>query len=160
MEIGAPHPGDLGWLIAMHGQWYAENTGFGIAFEAKVAEIAGNVAARLAPPRVSMFFARDEVGPFASLTADGDDPDECRRGHIRLVIADPRAQGSGVGRQLLAMGLANLRASGLTGAYLDTFQGLDTARALYLGAGFRLASEADGDTWGVKVREQRYVLDF
>lgn len=160
MEIGAPRPGDIGWLIAMHGEWYAENTGFGLAFEAKVAEIAGDVAARLEPPRVTILFARDEVGPFASLTADGEDPDDGGRGHIRLVIADPRAQGRGVGRKLLTMGLDNLKAAGLKGAYLDTFKGLEAARALYLRAGFRLVSEVDGDTWGVTVREQRYVLDF
>lgn len=160
MDIGAPQPGDIGWLIAAHGRWYAENTGFGLAFEAKVAEIAGDVSARLAPPCVSMFVARDEQGPFATLTADGGDPDDTGRGHIRIVIAEPRAQGRGVGRQLLGMGLDNLRAAGMTGAYLDTFKGLDAARGLYLGAGFRLLSEVDGDTWGVTVREQRYVLDF
>lgn len=160
MEIGPPRVGDLGWLIGLHGRWYQENTGFGTQFEAKVAEIAGDVASRLAPPRVTMLVARDDLGPLATLTADGDDPDDAGRGHIRIVIAEPRAQGRGVGRTLLSTGLANLRAAGLPGAYLDTFKGLDAARALYLRAGFRMIAEAEGQTWGVPVREQRYVLDF
>ncbi|MGB0411987.1 MAG: GNAT family N-acetyltransferase [Pikeienuella sp.] len=160
MEIGPPRSGEIGWLIRAHGRWYAENKGFGLAFEATVAQIAGDVASRLAPPRVTMLVARDEDGPLATLTADGDDLDNDGRGHIRIVIAEPRAQGMGLGRALLTMGLSNLREAGLPGAYLDTFAGLDAARALYLGAGFQLVHECDGDTWGTPVLEQRYVLDF
>jgi RimJ/RimL family protein N-acetyltransferase len=39
---------------------------------------------------------------------------------------------------------------------LTTFAGLDAARALYERLGFRLVAEADGETWGTKVREQRF----
>ena len=66
----------------------------------------------------------------------------------------------GLGHRLLAKGLANLRAAGLLGAYLDTFAGLDAARRVYEKAGFRQISEAEGDTWGTPVREQRFILDF
>lgn len=160
VEIGPPRPGDLGWLIGLHGRWYAENTGFGIQFEWSVARIAADVASRFSPPLVTMLVARDASGPLASLSADGGDPDDAGRGRIRIVIAEPRARGRGLGRRLMADGLANLRVAGLPGAYLDTFAGLDAARRLYEAAGFRLAAEADGDTWGTPVREQRFVLDF
>ena len=58
------------------------------------------------------------------------------------------------------MGLDNLCEAGASGAYLDTFAGLDAAKAVYLAAGFRLVAEADGESWGVLLREQRYELDF
>ncbi len=159
-EVGPPRPGDLGWLIGLHGRWYAEHYGFTAKFEQVVAGIAADVAGRLAPPRVTMLIARDDEGPLATLTADGDDRDEPGRGHIRTVIADPRAQGRGIGQHLLATGLANLREAGLPGAWLDTFAGLDAARAVYLKAGFRLVRQAEGDFWGSTVLEQRYELDF
>jgi hypothetical protein len=40
--------------------------------------------------------------------------------------------------------------------YLNTFKGLDAARALYDRAGFRLVAEATGSTWGREVTEQRF----
>lgn len=160
IEIGPPRPGDLGWLIGLHGRWYAENKGFGLDFEATVAGIASDVAGRLATPRVTMLVARDEDGPVATLTADGDDLDAEGRGHIRMVIAEPRAQSRGLGHRLMGLGLANLEAAELPGAWLDTFAGLDAARRVYEAAGFRLAHEDTGQTWGVPVREQRFVLDF
>ena len=160
VRIGPPEPGDLGWLIGLHGRWYAENKGFNLQFEWTVAQIVADVAPRLSPPLVTMLVARDDEGPLATLTADGGDPDEAGRGHIRIVIAEPRAQGRGLGQRLLAEGLANLRAAGLSGAYLDTFAGLDAARRVYEKAGFRLTAEAEGDTWGTPVNEQRFILDF
>lgn len=159
-RIGPPEPGDFGWLIGLHGRWYAENKGFGLQFEWTVARIVADVAPRIAPPLVTMLVARDDDGPLATLTADGGDPDEAGRGHIRVVIAEERAMGQGLGHRLLAIGLANLRAAGLPGAYLDTFAGLDAARRVYEKAGFRLTAEAEGDTWGTPVREQRFILNF
>ncbi|MEM7268024.1 MAG: GNAT family N-acetyltransferase [Pseudomonadota bacterium] len=160
IEIGPPRPGDLGWLIGLHGRWYAENTGFTLAFERTVAGIAADVAARLAPPRVTMLVARDADGPLSTLTADADDPDDQGRGHIRIVITEPRAQGLGLASRLLGAGLDNLRAAGAPGAYLDTFAGLDAARRVYEKAGFRLTSEVEGESWGTRVLEQRFELDF
>ena len=160
VQIGPPRPGDLGWLIGLHGRWYAENAGFSLQFEWTVARIVADVAPRLVPPRVSMLVARDAEGPLATLTADGEDVDETGRGHIRIVIAEPRAQGRGLGHRLLALGLENLREAGLPGAYLDTFAGLDAARSVYEKAGFRLVREEAGDTWGTPVTEQRFELDF
>ena len=159
-KIGGPEPGDIGWLVGLHGRWYAAHQGFGLAFERTVAAIAADVAGRLDPPRVAMLVARDETGPLATLTADGGDPDEDGRGHIRIVIAEERARGRGLAKALLENGLAGLRQAGLPGAYLDTFAGLDPARALYERAGFRLTREAEGATWGRAVREQRFALDF
>lgn len=160
VEITGPRPGDLGWLIALHGRWYAEHARFDIGFEATVARIAAEVARRLDPPLVSMLIARDESGPLATLSADGADLDAAGRGHIRIVIAEDRARGRGLGKRLLSVGLDNLREAGLPGAYLDTFAGLDAARGIYEGAGFRLASEKAGDSWGATRREQRFELDF
>ncbi len=158
--IGPPLPGDLGWLIGLHGAWYAEHKGFDLTFEHTVAGIVANIAPRIAPPRVTILVARDAAGPLSTLTADADDPDTVGRGHIRIVITEPRAQGRGLAKRLLAMGLDNLRVAGAPGAYLDTFAGLDAARRVYDKAGFKLVSEADGDTWGTRVSEQRFELDF
>lgn len=160
LTIGPPRPGDFGWLIGLHGRWYAEHQGFDLTFEHTVARIVADVGPRLAPPRVTMLVARDAEGPLSTLTADADDPDATGRGHIRIVITEPRAQGLGLASRLLEQGLGNLRAAGAPGAYLDTFAGLDAARKVYERARFRLVREETGATWGVEVAEQRFELDF
>lgn len=160
IRIGPPAPGDLGWLIGLHGRWCAGNAGFGLDLERAVARIAADVAARLSPPRVTMLVARGPDSPLATLTADADDPDGAGRGHIRIVITEPRAQGQGLAGKLMAAGLDNLRAAGAPGAYLDTFAGHDAARRVYERAGFRLTREAPGETWGAVMSEQRFELDF
>lgn len=161
VEIGPPRPGDLGWLIGAHGRWYAAAHGLPLGFEATVAGIAADVAARLAPPRVSMFVARGAEGtPLGSLSVDADDPDEAGRGHVRIVFTEETARGRGIGARLLTAGLADLRRAGAPGAWLDTFVGLERARRLYVSAGFRLVDERQAATWGVTLREQRFVLDF
>jgi len=58
------------------------------------------------------------------------------------------------------MALDCLRKAGRTGAWLNTFSGLDAARSPYLKAGFRIEEEGDGMTWGTAHRDQRYTLDF
>ena len=40
--------------------------------------------------------------------------------------------------------------------YLSTFAGLDSARHLYEKWGFKLLEEHESDTWGVRVREQKF----
>jgi GNAT superfamily N-acetyltransferase len=159
-SIGGPQPGDIGWLAGLHGRWYAEHYGFGIGFEAVVATIAGDIVQRLAPPRVLMLVARDNDGPLATLSADLDNPDASGRGRIRIVIAEPCARGRGVATRLLNIALDEFRTAGAKGAYLDTFHGLEAARKLYHATGFKLVSETEGHTWGPKMIEQRFELDF
>lgn len=158
--VGPPQPGDLGWLIGLHGRWYAAHHGLGLDFERKVAGIAADIAGRIAPPRVSMLVARDATGPLSTLSADAGDPDAAGRGHIRIVITEPRAQGRGLAGWLMDEGLAALKAASAPGAYLDTFAGLDAARRVYERAGFRLVAEAEGRSWGRALTEQRFALDF
>jgi len=52
--------------------------------------------------------------------------------------------------------MAFCRRTGRRLVHLDTFAGLDAARALYERAGFRLVAEQAGETWGRVVTEQRF----
>ena len=52
------------------------------------------------------------------------------------------------------------RSDGARGLYLWTFAGLEAARRVYEGVGFRLVREAPDETWGRTVTEQRWELRF
>jgi hypothetical protein len=48
------------------------------------------------------------------------------------------------------------REAGHSTVFLWTFKGLDAARRLYEGEGFRLVAEHDVEQWGSIIREQRF----
>lgn len=155
-------PGLVGWTVANHGRHYAERWGFGAVFEGLVAEGMGAFVQRLRPPGVEIFRAADAADGQGFLGTVSLDADEAEAGlaHLRWFFVDPRARGHGLGQRLMAAAVAGAREAGMEGLWLDTFAGLDAARAVYEKAGFRLVSEHEAETWGTRVREQRFELRF
>ena len=154
-------PGLLGDVVSLHGRYYAEAWGFGPYFEAKVARGMADFSARYDPARDLILSTHDGARTTGSITVDGSDPEPAEGLlHLRWFILDASTRGRGIGRALLEESLAFARASGRDGIYLWTFAGLDAARRLYDGAGFRLVEEHAGETWGTRVTEQRFVLRF
>ena len=153
------HPGLLGDVVALQARYYAEAWAFGPYFEAKLARELGEFAGRYDPGRDLILSAADGRRTVGSVTIDGSDP-AAAGGllHLRWFILGEGARGRGLGGALLDEALAFCRATGRDGVYLWTFAGLDAARRLYDRAGFRLAEEHVGETWGTRVTEQRFVL--
>ncbi|MGW2044830.1 GNAT family N-acetyltransferase [Streptomyces sp. NPDC001858] len=148
-------PGDVGQIAALHAREYAVIAGFGVAFEAVV---AGDLAefVRRDDPAGRIWIARDEesgtvVGSIAVDLSRGP-----RDAHLRWFLVGAEARGTGLGRRLLNDALAHCDDSGAEATTLWTFQGLDTARAMYEKHGFTLVSEQSGDRWGSTVVEQLF----
>ena len=154
-------PGLLGDVVALQARYYADAWGFGPSFEAKLAREMGAFASRYDPQRDLILSTHDGARTTGSITVDGGDPD-APDGllHLRWFILGDGERGRGVGRALLDESLSFARATRRPGVYLWTFAGLDAARRLYDAAGFRLAEEHAGATWGTRVTEQRFVLDL
>ncbi|MCB1541895.1 MAG: GNAT family N-acetyltransferase [Rhodoblastus sp.] len=152
-------PGALARLIEMHALYYTREWGFGAFFEARVAREAGEFVA--SPPRADsrLWFARVGDHVMGSIAIDGRHA-ATEGAHLRWFILDISLRGGGVGARLLDTALVFCRAQGFSGVYLSTFAGLDAARRLYESRGFRLVAEAEAESWGVRVREQRFELDF
>ncbi|MGG5888052.1 GNAT family N-acetyltransferase [Falsiroseomonas sp. HC035] len=150
-----PVPGCLARIIALHADWYARHWGFGLPFEAKVAEELGAFAQALPHPDARLFLALGDAGEvLGAIALDGRARPAAR---IRWFIVAEGARG-GLGRRLLAEALDFAVGRELTEIWLTTFAGLDAARRLYEQAGFRLLAEAPATSWGVRVTEQRFVL--
>lgn len=149
-------PGAIGAIAKFHGEYYAKHWGFGVFFEAKVAEGLSSFALRKSEQDL-VLLAVDDDGLAASLTLDLGDPESGDRGaHLRWFFAEDRCRGTGLGRQLMtrAMDHADRYAGGK--AWLTTFAGLKPALALYEAFGFELAEEFDGATWGIGVQGQEF----
>ena len=154
-----PEPGVLGRLVEMHALYYARHWGFGAFFEARVAREAGEFAGALPREDSRLWHARADGQTLGTIAIDGRHADT-EGVHLRWFILDDRFRGAGAGGKLLDAALAFCRARGFARVYLWTFAGLDAARKLYESRGFRLAEEAEAESWGVRVREQRFVLDL
>lgn len=91
-----------------------------------------------------------------SVIIDGSNPElDPNQAHLRFFIVADGARGKGIGKALIAAATDFLSGCYET-AKLETFAGLDTARALYEAAGFKLAEEWETDKWGPIIREQRF----
>ena len=144
-------------LVEMHAAYYGRVWGFGEYFRDKVA--ADLQEFRDATPSLDcrLWFARRDGETIGSIAIDGRAAAE-KGAHLRWFILDDGARGAGAGARLIDTALDFCRARNFASVHLWTFAGLDGARKLYERRGFRLAEEFDAQTWGVRVREQRFVL--
>lgn len=150
-------PGAIGAVAALHADYYARHHGFGAPFEAQVAAGVGEFIARFDPARDGLWLVVDGGRILGSVAIDGSDPaQDAGSAHLRWFLLAPALHGRGLGRRLLDAALAFGAHAGHRRVWLDTVAGLDAARHLYEAAGFRLVHEADAQTWGRTVREQRF----
>ena len=149
-------PGAIGAIASLHAGFYAREHGFGAYFEAKVAAECAGFCARIDPARDGLWLLVDGGRILGSIAIDGS---EACAAHLRWFIVADELRGRGFGRRMIDAALGFCRRAGHRHVYLTTFAGLDAARALYEQAGFRLVHEAEGQTWGAAVREQRFELN-
>ncbi|WP_077033561.1 GNAT family N-acetyltransferase [Pelomonas sp. KK5] len=147
-------PGCIGRVVGLHARYYAEHSGFGLPFEARVAAEMAAFLQRYEAGRDGLWLALDEAGEVqGSVALDGLHAGEAGA-HLRWFIVGDAARGTGIGRQLLARAVAHADRCGFGRIHLSTFAGLDAARHLYESQGFRLVQQQAGDQWGRVVEEQ------
>lgn len=153
-------PGCIGRIAQLHAEHYSAASGFGLAFEAKVARELAGFCEQARPGRDGLWLAQTGGAIEGSVVIDGAHAADAGA-HLRWFITSPTLRGKGAGRQLLARALAFADGCGYRRTYLWTFEGLDTARHLYEALGFRLVQQRPGQQWGTLVQEQRFerVID-
>lgn len=153
-------PGCIGDVAGLHARFYAQHAGFGVYFEQKVATELAAFAGSLPHARKGLWLCVAGGRTLASLAIDADEEGgeegTGRQAHLRWFIVDESLRGTGMGRELLARAMRFVDAH-FEETYLWTFRGLDAARHLYESFGFALAEEAEGEQWGSRVTEQRFV---
>jgi GNAT superfamily N-acetyltransferase len=140
-----------------HGELYAAEYGWDATFEAHVAGIVAGMA-ELDPARERAWIADLDgrrVGCVAC-TADAE-PGVAR---LRVLLLHPDARGHGLGTRLVGTCLAFARQAGFRRVDLWTVDALVAARAIYLGAGFRVVREERRQLFGTEVLGQDYSLDL
>jgi GNAT superfamily N-acetyltransferase len=152
-------PGAIGRVAEMHASYYGKAWDFGLYFEAKVATELSAFMRRFDPERDG-FWTIVEDGRVEGAIAIDAEKAGSEGAHLRWFILSDALRGRGMGNRLMQEAVGFCRRQGYTGVYLWTFRGLEPARHLYEKFGFGLAEQNEGEQWGKRVLEQRFLLQL
>jgi DNA-binding MarR family transcriptional regulator/GNAT superfamily N-acetyltransferase len=137
--------GDMGWVVARHGELYSAQFGWDEQFEGLVARIAAEFLQKLDPSRERCWIAEragQRLGCVFIVAAGR------HTARLRLLLVEPEARGAGLGRDLITLCIAFARAAGYRRVKLWTQHSLSAARHLYIQAGFVKTSEQSHRSFG------------
>ena len=150
-------PGDIGYVIYLHGALYEQEYSYGISFEVYVAEGLAEFYHQYDAGKDRVWIAEHEgrIVGFLLLMHRGD------AAQLRYFIIAPAYRGIGLGKKMMELFMDCLKEYGYTSAYLWTTSELPTAASLYRRHGFTLTEEKpSAASFGKPVTEQRYDLVF
>jgi GNAT superfamily N-acetyltransferase len=147
-------PGDIGYLIYLHGVLYAQEYGWDHTFEGYV---AGPLAefGKFHTDRERIWVVEKDGTVAGSLGIVEAAPE---RAQLRWFLLHPDLRGRGLGRSLIEQAIQFCRDCHYAQVFLWTTGELRAAARLYRSAGFQLAEEKTHRIWGAVVTEQRYEL--
>jgi peptidyl-dipeptidase Dcp len=147
-------PGDIGYVIYMHGDHYGREYGYGIPFEAYVAKGLCEFYDKYNPKRERVWVCEYNARMIGFLLL----MDRGKAAQLRYFLIRPEYRGIGLGSKLMNLYMDFLRECGYRASYLWTTHELGTAAFLYKRAGFKLTEEKESTAFGKALREQRYDL--
>lgn len=152
-------PGAIGRVAELHASYYSQAWEFGVYFEAKVASELAEFLRRFDPERDG-FWTVIQGGRVEGSVAIDRTKATSEGAHLRWFIVADALRAQGAGNRLMQEAVGFCKQRGYARVFLWTFRGLEPARHLYEKFGFRLAEEVEGEQWGKRVLEQRFVLDL
>ena len=148
-------PGDLGYIIYLHGHLYHQEYGYDVGFEAYVAnglyEFYKNYDSKL--DRVWIAEHGEKIVGFLLLMHR--EPGEAQ---LRYFILEPAYRGIGLGKKLSLLYMDHLRENGYKRSYLWTTNELFIAAGIYRKMGYTLTEEITSNAFGKPLKEQRYDM--
>jgi N-acetylglutamate synthase-like GNAT family acetyltransferase len=145
-------PGDVGYIIYLHGILYAQEYGFDYTFESYV---AGPLAefARAHSDRERIWIVEQDGQIAGSIAIVAASQNEAQ---LRWMLLTPDIRGHGLGRYLVETALDFSKEQGYSTVFLWTVSLLTVATSLYQSVGFQLTEEKTHRIWGAELTEQRY----
>jgi GNAT superfamily N-acetyltransferase len=147
-------PGDIGYVIYMHGALYGKEYDYGIQFETYVAKGLCEFYEKYDPQRNRVWVCEHNNKMIGFLLL----MDRKEAAQLRYFLIEPDYRRIGLGSKLLNMYMDFLRGCEYQRSYLWTTHELTAAASLYKRIGFRLTEEKESASFGKPLIEQRYDL--
>ena len=147
-------PGDIGYVIYLHGAVYGKEYGYGVQFESYVAKGLCEFYEKYDPKRNRVWICEhnDRMIGFLLLMDRG------KAAQLRYFLIEPEYRGIGLGSRLMELYMDFLQECGYKESYLWTTHELSTAASIYRRHGFKLTEEKESTAFGKPLTEQRYDL--
>ena len=155
VNLRTHRPGDVGWVVHRHGALYEQEYGWGLGFEALVADIAAKFMRDFDAGRERCWIAEIDGEPVGSVFVVKVSDKVAK---LRLLLVEPHARGKGVGRRLVEECIAFSRAAGYRKLVLWTQSNLTAARAIYASLGFRKVKSEPHREFGIPVVGEYWQL--
>jgi GNAT superfamily N-acetyltransferase len=153
-----PHqPGDMGWVVHLHGMLYAQEYGWDDTFEALVAGIVAKFIQNFDPKRERCWIAEidGEIVGSVFLVKESETVSK-----LRLLIVHPKARGLGIGKRMVNECLRFARQAGYRKTMLWTNNVLLAARHIYETMGFKLVLEEPHHSFGQDLVGETWELEL
>ncbi len=151
-------PGDMGYLIYLHGLLYALENGYDIEFEGYVANTFYEFSQLYKKYNSRLWIAQVGNRIIGSIAVIGRSAQEAQ---LRWFLIDPDYRGLGLGKTLLRKAMDFYKQFGYTKVYLLTVSEQKTAIKLYEDMGFKKVEEKSCKMWGKDlVIELKYELEL
>lgn len=154
-EVG--RPGDLGWVVMAHGEFYAREFGWSGEFDALVARIVADFADRQPDERERAWIAEADGRRVGCIFCVRKDESTAQ---LRILLVDPAVRGAGIGRRLVETCVDFATAVGYERMVLWTNDPLVAAARIYRAAGFLLIDEEPHHSFGADLVGQHYAKDL
>lgn len=145
-------PGDLGYIIYLHGHLYKNEFGFGIDFETYVAGPLTELVQRKSENE-RVWVVENEGGIVGSVAISRNSAEQAQ---LRWLLLHPKVRGMGLGKKLIEKALDFCRDRGYKKLILWTVDACRVAGELYLKLGFKITEEKTNEIWDERLKDQKY----
>ncbi len=148
-------PGDIGYMIYLHGLLYSKESAYNIQFEGYVAQTFYEFLERYDPENDRIWLATyyNRIIGSIAIVHHSD-----TRAQLRWFLVHPSFRGGGIGKKLYQFAMDYCTEKAYESIFLYTTDVQTVAIKMYEKSGFKLQSEKLLQKWGLEMKEIVYEL--